>query len=376
MEEIIIQTTEDNLLIIVLEDGKIVEYYEYDLNMLPKIDNIYKGKIKDILWKSNTLFVDYGDEKNGYLQLKEIPEDYKVGEEILVQVRKDAYGTKGAKLTNSISIAGRNIVLLQDKNIFTMSKKYKDQIDDESVLEKFKKYNERGYGIILRTDSLGVDEDILFKQLDYLVDLYNEIQRKSGETNAPCLIYDANDISKRIFTEFCKNKTYKIYINNEEINELFQKAIASQKEIYNTIPEIVFSNQMDFIKEFGLETEQEKVFTKKIWLKSGGYIISEKTQALTTIDVNSGKYSGDNKDGNFNSYILRVNKEAAVEAAKQIRLKNMSGIILIDFINMQSESDQEEVKQAFITESLKDRSKVEVFDFTKLGLLELTRKRL
>ena len=376
MEEIIIQVMDNNLFIIVLENGKIVEYYEYDIDMLPKVDNVYKGKIKDILKSNNTVFVDYGAEKSGYLQLKELTDDYKVGEDILVQIRKDAYGTKGAKLTDSISIAGRNVVLFQDKNVFAISKKNKNQIDDVEALEKYKKYNDMGYGVILRTDSIGVPDEIIFKQIEGLIETLKKIESDYESCENNTLIYDANNISRRIFTDFCKNKTYKIYVNNKELYDSFVEESKNQKEIYSTIPEIVFSNNMDFISEFGLETEKERIFEKKVWLKSGGYIIIEKPQALTTIDVNSGKYAGESKDNNFRTFVLKINREAAIEAAKQIRLKNISGMIIIDFINMQNEDDKEEIKEAFWKEARKDRGKIEVFDFTKLGLLEVTRKKL
>ncbi|MBR3281380.1 MAG: ribonuclease E/G [Clostridia bacterium] len=376
MEEIIIQIMDNNLFIIVLENGKIVEYYEYDIDLLPKIDNVYKGRIKDILWNTNTIFVDYGAEKTGYLQLKEMTDEYRVGDDILVQIKKDAYGTKGAKLTNSLSLAGRNVVLFQDKNVFAISKKNKDQIDDTSVLEKYKKYNDMGYGIVLRTDSLGVPDEIIYRQIESLIDTLKKIENDYESCESCELLYDANDISRRIFTDFCKSKTYKIYVNNKKLYDLFLKESENQKNIYSTIPEIVFSNNMDFISEFGLETEKERILDKKVWLKSGGYIITEKTQALTTIDVNSGKYASESKDNNFRTFVLKINKEAAIEAAKQIRLKNIGGMIIIDFINMQNEDDKEEVKETFCKEARKDRAKMEVFDFTKLGLLELTRKKL
>ncbi len=376
MEEIIIQIMDNNLFIIVLENGKIVEYYEYDIDLLPKTDNVYKGRIKDILWNTNTIFVDYGAEKTGYLQLKEMTDEYRVGDDILVQIKKDAYGTKGAKLTNSLSLAGRNVVLFQDKNVFAISKKNKDQIDDTSVLEKYKKYNDMGYGIVLRTDSLGVPDKIIYRQIESLIDTLKKIENDYESCESCELLYDANDISRRIFTDFCKSKTYKIYVNNKKMYDLFLKESENQKNIYSTIPEIVFSNNMDFISEFGLETEKERILDKKVWLKSGGYIITEKTQALTTIDVNSGKYASESKDNNFRTFVLKINKEAAIEAAKQIRLKNIGGMIIIDFINMQNEDDKEEVKETFCKEARKDRAKMEVFDFTKLGLLELTRKKL
>ena len=377
MDEIIIQKIDDVVLIVVLENGNIVEFYEDDLKVTSKMGNIYLGKIKDILRKNNTIFVDYGEEKAGFLQLEEIPQDYEVGEKIIVQVKRDEIEQKGAKLTQKLSIFSRGVVLLQDPAVYTVSRKISWDDIDESLVKELDNYREQGYGIILRTEAENTDESAILSQLKKAKEKLDDIIKNGKNHEEPMLLHNANLIEKKIYENFCKITTKKIYINDAEIYNKLLKEAEIQKEFYEEkLPQIIFENGQDFIKEFGLETEFEKAKNSKVWLKSGGYLIIEKTEALTSIDVNSGKYVGTAENNEIGKFIFKTNEEAAIESAKQIRVKNLSGIIFVDFINMQNDDERARICNIFEEEAKHDRSRVEVFGFTKLGLLEITRKKL
>lgn len=373
MDEIIVQTKDDKLLIIVLEEGRIVEYYEYEKDNLSLMGNIYIGKVKDVVPKSNTLFVDIGLDKAGFLQLDDFSKKYKRDDKIIVQVKKDGYGDKGPKLSNELSIAGKYVALLLNSNIFACSRKL-DSAEYVGLIEDFKKKLPDDVGLIIRTEAENVENQVIIDEVDELLEKYNEINEKI-QSNEVGLIYDASNIENKIIIEFVKQTTKKIYTNNEEIYSKLLTSIEDNKAKLNyNFPEIINANT-DFIDEFGLFTEYSRIFDRKIWLKSSGYIAVDRTEALTAIDVNSGKFLG-KKDFEKEDTLLEINKEAAVESMRQIRLKNIGGIIVIDFINMQNEENRRAILEILNEEIKRDRSRIEVFGFTKLGLVEIARKKM
>ncbi len=375
MDEIIIQTNDEKVFVIVLENGRIVEYYEYFLNNLSKIGNIYIGVVKDVLPKSNTIFVGFGDEKTGYLQLDELDKNYKNGDRIIVQVKKDAYDNKGAKLTNRLSISGKYTVLLANSSNYTVSHKL-EYSDFEEIFNKIKEILPSQMGAIIRTEAENAESNDIYNEITSLYKEYLELENKLkiGELG---IIYEASKIENKILLDFVKKSTKKIYINDKNIYENILNKIASFKannSNYYCFPEIEYS-ECDFIQKFGLVSELEKIFDRKIWLKSSGYIVIDKTEALVAIDVNTGKNLG-NADSNKEDIAYKTNFEAAIESMRQIRLKNLGGIIIIDFINMEKDGNKEAILDILKAESKKDRSKVEILGFTKLGLVEMTRKKI
>ncbi len=376
MDEIIIQKDEDNLQIIVLESGEIVEFYSYELSKSSIVGNIYMGIVKNVFPSNNTLFVDIGLDKNAYLQLDKMEKTYKAGDKVLVQVKKDETSTKGAKITSEISIAGRFIVLLADSDIFTYSQKINR---DEKMLENVKKLVPEGCGAIIRSEAKNVYFSIIELDLKNIISIYEGLKAsqnaKKGEI--PQLLYDKNQIEKKVLVEFCKSTTKKIYINDKSLYESFLKEQEAQLAIYNSkinMPQIEYK-EGNIINEFGLETQFDKLFQNKYWLKSGGNIVIEKTEALTSIDVNTAKNTGKGLDVS-EELALKTNIEAAKEILKQIRAKNIGGIVVIDFINLKDEAEKEQVIKVLEEEKQKDRSKIEILGFTKLGLVELSRKKM
>ena len=364
MEEIIIQTSEEKVCIIVLENGKIVEYYEYDKNNLSKIGNICIGQVTDVVAKNNTLFVDVGEEKPGFLQLESLDKKYKKGDKVIVQIKKDSTEKKGAKLSNKLSIASQYIVLLINSKVYTFSSKLENV--SPQTIEKIKAQIPPECGFIIRTEAKNVTEDVLLEELHSLVEKNNQI-RESIQNEDVGVIFDVSKIEQRVMHEFVKSTTKSIYTNDKEIYEKLA-------EINDNRIQINYSNT-NYIDEFGLETEYEKISQRKIWLKSGGFIVFDKTEAMTVIDVNTGKFTG-KRGFEQETTAFETNKEATFEIAKQIRLKNIGGIIIIDYINMHEEENKQSIIEIMKKECLKDRSKVEVIDFTALGLLEITRKKI
>ena len=374
MDEIIIQKINEKLQIIVLEKGKIVELYEYDENNIPKLGNVYIGQINDVVPSMNTLFVDIGFEKAGYLQLDNFDKKYKNGEKILVQIKKDETYSKGAKLSDKLSISGKYVVLLLNSNIVTCSRKI---IEDkkESLISCVKSVLPDNIGAIIRTEAENIDESIVTNEIKELLKKIDKINEKIQEDEVG-LIYDASSIENKILFDMIKSTTKKIYINDESIYNMLLMAIEDYKKdgLISHIPEISYSNT-NYVDEFGLLSEYENVFDRKIWLKSSGYIAVDKTEALTAIDVNTGKFLGKNEQEK-EEIAFETNKEAVYEVAKQIRLKNLGGIIVVDFINMEEISHKDEILRILEEKVKKDRSRVEVYGFTRLGLVEIARKRI
>ena len=376
MDEIIIQKVEDNIQIIVLESGEIVEFYNYELSKNSIVGNIYMGIVKNVFPSNNTLFVDIGLEKNGYLQLDKMEKTYKAGDRVLVQVKKDETLTKGAKITSEISIAGRFIVLLANSDIFTFSQKINR---NEALLEKVKSIVPQGCGAIIRSEAKNVDFSIIELDLKNIISIYEGLKsgQSAEESNLPQILYDKNQIEKKILVEFSKSTTKTIYINDKALYESFLKEEERQLAIYDSkikMPQIEYK-EGNITKEFGLETQFDKLFQNKYWLKSGGNIVIEKTEALTSIDVNSAKNTGKGLDVS-EELALKTNIEAAKEILKQIRAKNIGGIVVIDFINLKDEAEKNQVLKVLEEEKQKDRSKIEILGFTKLGLVELSRKKM
>lgn len=371
MEEIIIQKQGEYIRIIVLEGGKIVESYDFNESQMPKIGNIYIGRIKDVKPKNNTIFVDYGFDKAGFLQLNSLDKVYKKGEKILVQIKTEERDEKGAKLSSSLSIAGKFVVLLIDSNIFSISSKIQTKLED--IKEQIKQRLPQNFGIIIRTEAQNANSEEIFSEIDNLLISYNNISQIIQNEEIG-LIYDANTLEEKITKEFIKKSTKKIYINDEDIYNKISELTKAEAIEDLPMSEIVYS-KVDFIKEFGIEGELEKANSRKIWLKSGGYIAIDKTEALTAIDVNTGKFLGE-KRINQEEIAYKINQESAIEAMRQIRLKNIGGIIIIDFINMKDKEHKNNILSILNAEKYKDRGKIEVIDYTKLGLVEITRKKL
>lgn len=397
MKEIVINKN-GNTVVALLEDGKLVEEYD-DTNDFKVLEgNIYCGKVKNILPGMQSAFIDIGEEKNAFIHIKDIIpkvsnetgnkeeilskydiKDYiKQNEPILVQVKKDEENQKGARISKHISLTGRLCVLMIDVDFITISQKIEDKEERTRLKEIakniLKEYPEK-YGLILRTAAVGKSSQDIEKDVAELIELWKSVgqaYKKSAQEGKTQLIYQNYDIITKFLTSVLETNVERITVNKNSLYNSIKKYLDSIKR--NDI-ELVLNTKQNLMEMHSLQEQINKMQNRKIWLKCGGFITIDKTEALTAIDVNSGKFTGSKKSSR-ESMVIKVNKEATVEIARQLRLRNISGIIVIDYIDMEKDEERENILKLLEGELKKDRSKTQVVGFTKLDLLEMTRKRI
>lgn len=373
MQEIRIKVDTNEKVATLIEDYNIVERYIIK-NQNNIEGNIYIGSIKNIVPGIKAAFVDIGKEKNAFIHFEDlykINEEIKLNKKILVQVQKNPIKQKGAKLTANIKLTGRQIVLMPKINFITISRKIEDEDQKQRLKEIVEKHIPNGFGAIIRTSCISATEEEICDDIQRLLNRWNKIQKKmlENESNLPCLIEENNDIIKSLILGTADGNMNRIVTNNE----MFNKEIENFLEAYNLDNNVKVELEKDVFEKYTMQKELQGLENNKVWLRCGGYIVIDKTEALTAIDVNSGKCVG--KD-NLEDTILRVNTEAAKEIAKQLRLRDIGGIIIIDFIDMQEDISKTKLLDCFVEETKKDRAKVQVEGFSKLNLLELTRKQM
>lgn len=345
-----------------IEDGKLTELILQDKDNKACVGDIFAGRVEKIL-PTNIAFINIGENKPVFLQLNDKAEientrNIKPGQEIIVQVTKEAYDEKCAVVTTNISKAGTYCVAVKDNGEIGVSRK----ITDDNIREKLRaiaeKYVKPGYSIVMRTGCINCKYEEIEDEVKNSINILEEIENKGKYIKAPAIIYkEINPLNKVIRDLSYDNCRVVINDRNEyeKIKHEYENA-----EFYG--------GNLPLFMEFGIESQIEKLFNRKIWLDCGAYIVIDETEAMTVIDVNSGK-STKIKD-NF-----KINKEAAVEIARQIRLRNLNGMIIIDFINMSDSSNNNELYKVLKAELNKDRIKTHIVGMTELGLMQLTRQK-
>ena len=394
MQEILIEKQEDKKVIALLSNGKLEEVYEEKDTTRRLEGNIYLGIVKDILPGMQAAFVDIGKEKNTFIHIKDILpkvskitgnknedlEKYNIKKyiqrdtPILVQVKKDSTSLKGAKISTDIHIPGRFVVVMPKDKFITISKKIEDEKERERLLKIAKEAVEDNVGIIVRTAAQGKSKEELSLDIKNTIQKWNQIQEKSKKaikSRKPQELYKSSSILEKILLDTIDNGIEKIWVNDKNIYEEVKKCIEQIDRDSNVKVEL--KNTDNLLDMYDTDDQIEKAKARKVWLKCGGFITIDKTEALTAIDVNSGKFTGKQ---NLEETVLKVNKEASKEIAKQLRLRDIGGIIIIDYIDMQEGKSRQEVLEALKEELKNDRSKTQVIEFTKLNLLELTRKHM
>ena len=383
MKELVICNSENKKIIALLEDEELVEKYEEDENNKSIEGNIYIGKIQNVITGLQSAFVNIGERKNAFIHVKDIlpkvditksekgPEKpinelIKPGEPIIVEVKKEAVDKKGPRLSTHISITSRFIVFMPNANFITLSQKIENEEERERLKNIVKKYLPENTGAIIRTVAENCCEEDLKKDIQKTVQKWKDIQNKKVE-KYPQKIYDKGGVLKKTIIDLVDSNLDKIVVEDKETFDMVNEVLNEIEA--NTKVEI----EEDIINKYSLSKQLKALENNKIWLKSGAFITIDKTEALVAIDVNSGKFIG-KKD--VEETIKEVNLEAAREIAKQIRLRDISGIIIIDFIDMHIEENKQAVIDEIIRCSKKDRSRVQVEEFTKLNLMEITRKHI
>ncbi len=379
MNEIIINKEKNIKSVLLVENGILVEKYQYGDEKIEIEGNIYVGIIKDILIGMQAAFVDIGEEKNAFIHLEEIlGKNYtkkdisklKVGMSVIVQVKRGETNNKGARIVTNIQLPGRYLVFMPKENFITVSQKIEQDEERKRLINIIKKYLPNNTGIILRTSSLNKNEEEISKDLENLINKWEEIKNKVKENiKKPVLLYKSPNISEKIIIDMIDRQTEKIIVNSKDIyNEI--NNILSKMKNQDTKLELKEENLLNM---YDIAKSIDETKNRKIWLKGGGFITIDKTEALTAIDVNSGKFIGKE---NLEKTVFKVNKDASIEIAKQLRLRDIGGIIVIDYINMNDKNNKEEIIR-ILTENLKnDRAKTQIMGFSKLDLLEMTRKHL
>ena len=389
MTEIFIRKSKEKKEIAVVDNGIVVEYYEDDNKEEKKEGNIYIGIVKDIIEGMQSAFIDIGTEKNSFIHLKDvmpkidetkekidtninIKDILKKNQKILVQVKKDSNEKKGARVSTHINLPSKYIVLMPNTNIITVSQKIEDKKEQERLIKLVKENLSKDNGAIIRTSAKGKEEEII-RDIKNAERIWNDIVSTNinPNENKPKLLYKSEGILEKILIDFVENKINKIIVNDKKEQKEIEKIIESNLE-YKDI-KIVLKNDENIFEIYDIEKQIEKSKNRKVWLKCGGFITIDKTEALTAIDVNTGKYTGNKK---LENTIFKVNKEATVEIAKQIRLRDTGGIIIIDYIDMENAEDKNKIEELLKEELKKDRTKTQVEGFTKLDLMEMTRKHI
>ncbi len=390
MFEIIINNKEEEKEILLLENGKLVEYYIDEYNSIRRKEgNIYIGIVKDIVKGMQSAFVDIGTEKNSFIHLKDIlpkvdesKEEInqnidinniiKKGEKILVQVKKDSNIQKGARVSTHINLSSRYIALMPNTDIVTISQKIEDKKEQERLIKLVKENLSNGNGAVIRTSAKGKDQEII-EDIKNIEKKWNKINLayKNNKENKPKLISKAKNIIEKMILDLPEKTIQKIIINDKKEYEKLVK----EKEQNNDLKEIKIElkDKEEIMQMYDIQKEVSKLQNRKIWLKCGGFITIDRTEALTAIDVNTGKYTGSK---NAEQTIYKVNEEATIEIAKQIRLRDIGGIIIIDYIDMNNIENKTKIQKLLEEKLKKDRTKTQVEGFTKLDLMEMTRKHV
>ena len=385
MLELLIDKKENVKTIMLVENGILLEKHEEHENQRRLEGNIYLGKVQNVLSGMQSAFIDIGEEKNTLIKLKDvlpkvdekinklnleeknITDILKSGQEIVVQIKKDGTLTKGAKVSTHINLPGRFIALLPDSNFITVSQKIEKEEERQRLIEIVKQVLPENMGAILRTAAENKTGEEIKQDVDKLICKWKEIQSLLGKSNPPKLLYDNQALIRRTIIDIVDRNLEKVVVNDKEVYNMLV-CLLQEFEL-----KIELKENEDLFTIYDLKNQIEKMNQRKIWLKCGGFITIDKTEALTAIDVNTGKFVGKK---NMEKTVYQVNKEATAEIAKQLRLRDIGGIIIIDYIDMQKEENKKEIEKLLKQELKKDRTKCQVEGFTKLNLLEMTRKNM
>jgi len=410
--ELLINVRPHETRIALTENGNVVEFYLERSSTEGLTANIYKGKVLRVLPGMQAAFVDIGQSRAAFLYVADVydqtgkigelldfadgldsPPDQvepqaplsspaeehqhqiehllQEGQEVIVQVVKEPLGQKGARVTTYITLPGRHLVLMPNVKHIGVSRRIADQAERARLKSTIEELRPPDFGFIARTASEGITPDKLESEMDFLIRLWQSIQNKVKTAPTPSLLYQDLDATLRAVRDLFTREVDRLVVDSEpEYNKIlnfidtFSSDLKSAVELYTGLEPIFDS--------FGHEMEISRAIARKVWLKSGGYIVIEETEALVSIDVNTGRYVGKH---NLEETIVKTNLEAVKEIAYQLRLRNIGGLIVIDFIDMARADDQERVWTALVEALRRDKAKTNVLRMSELGLIEMTRQR-
>lgn len=399
VKDILVQASGGETQVAVLENRQLVEIYLERDTEQRLVGNIYKGRIENVLPGMQAAFVNIGLDKNAFLYvedvtgartLKEVQEGQepnaniphphhtsidelvKEGQEILVQVVKEPIGTKGARVTTHITLPGRHLVLMPTMDYIGISRRIDHERERERLRNLAETVKAPGMGLIVRTVAEGVGEAPLQHEARALARLWEKILFRSRFASAPSLIHRDLELVQRIMRDLFTEEVNRMIVNSRWVYDKILDVLELDERQVRLRQRISYE-PVDLFERFSVELEIEKALKRKVWLKSGGYLVIDQMEALTAVDVNTGKYVG---SINLADTVLKTNLEAASEIARQLRLRNIGGIIIIDFIDMESIQDQSRVLSVLEEELKKDKTRAKILGLTQLGLVEMTRKKV
>lgn len=427
LKELVVNSAPHETRVALIENGTIVEVFIEREDETSIAGNIYKGRVQRVLPGMQAAFVDIGFDQAAFIYVDDVldtaghkmyqkfEQDFEndteseetgpigpgllssgaetpektqnswkssspgcgiedllaEGQEILVQVAKSSIGTKGPRVTTHISLAGRYMVLMPTVDHIGISKRIEDEAERVRLKDLLLAIRENKFGYIFRTQAQGIDQAIIQKEMDFLIHTWEDILARSRSLSATCLVYRDLSVTFRAVRDLLASDADKLvidspteYQNVENFLKKFMPDLKLSVELYQ--------GRESIFDTYNIEADVARALKKKVWLKSGGYIVIEQTEALVAIDVNTGRYVGKH---NFDETILKTNLEAVKEIAYQIRLRNIGGIIIIDFIDMKKESHKEKVMSRLNEAMKKDKSQTNILPLTELGLVQMTRKR-
>ncbi len=395
--EIFINSTMTETRIAFVENGELVELFLELPENERMVGDIYLGRVVNVVKGMQAAFVDIGQEQDAFLHFSDIGNtlaEYgtyldlesaetessrsrrrpipKEGQEILVQIIKEPIAKKGSRITTEISLPGRFFVLVPNSDVIGVSKRIQSY-KEKRRLKNFAKQNRpKGFGVIIRTAAEGKSEKLLKNDLDNLIKTWRQIEKKLKTIRPPCLVYKDLGMTSSVIRDLFTHEISKVVVDSEK---LYKQIVKYLKDVSPHLIDRVelYKEQRPIFDYFGIEKEIEKSLARKVWTKSGGYIIFDHTEALVAIDVNSGKFMG---RGHQDENSLRINLEAAREIARQLRLRDIGGIIVIDFIDMTDPQKRQILLEEFKKELRKDRAKWSISPISEFGLIEMTRERI
>jgi len=391
LKEIVINVGEEENRVAVLEDKIPVEVYIERAVNQRLVGNIFKGRVENVLPGMQAAFVNIGLEKNAFLYIEDalparstegngqggsalgfnICDILKQGQEIIVQIVKEPIGTKGPRVTTHITLPGRFLVLMPTVDYIGISRRIESEKERERLKELASRVKPEGMGLIVRTVAEGIEEEEFRQDVNLLSKLWRKILSRAARGPVPNLVHRDLVLVQRILRDVFTEDVDRLIVDSryeyEKVLDLLDITDPHLKQ------KVFLEERENIFEEYGIEQEIEKSLKRKVWLRSGGYLVIDQAEALTAVDVNTGKYVGTT---NLEDTVLKTNLEAAKEIARQLRLRNIGGIIIVDFIDMTKEEHRQEVLRALEEEIKKDKTKTTILGITQLGLVEMTRKKV
>lgn len=383
MDYIFIDSREKDEMVGLVEDGRLTEFYIEEKSDRKIFGNIYRARVEKVVRGIDAAFIDIGREKNAYLHLKQalpkeligksrkfnIADILKEGEEVIVQVTKEEEATKGAKVTSHIELKGRYIVLTPYSKSINISKKISKE-ESNRLFNIANQIVKEDVGLIIRTASNYVEEEKLRDEYNILFETYKKIEKEKNFLPCPKLLYSEGDVGYQIIRDIFNEDIDMIKVNNKDY---YNKLINTEADY-----PFKFSHKLELDEDFSVSLKQNILndirnsLIRKVQLKSGAYLIIDQLETLTVIDINTGKFTGHTS---LKDTVMKTNIEAAREIARQIRLRDIGGIIIVDFIDMKDKEDEDKLLSMFNSYLSQDRNKARIVDITDLGLVELVRSK-